>query len=445
MAIYELVMPKMGESIFEATILNWLVEEGQEVVQDDIVLEVATDKVDSEIPSPVSGRVVELRANVDEVIKVGEIIAIIEVENNSGETVHKLFDEAESVSPKVEETSMVENAVIHPVSDEDHSATLAIKESDNRFYSPLVRMIAEKENISAGELAGIHGSGLAGRITKEDVMTFLDHRKEGKDSSTESISETSKDSLINGFKENASKVSHNSDLEEVIEMTRVRSAIADHMMHSKVVAAHVTSVIETDMTKIVNWRNRNKDKFFKQFGVKLTFTPIFVKIIAELLHEFPYLNATIDGKKVILKKYINVGIATALSDNTLIVPVVKNADRYNLVGLAGQCSDLVNRARKNSLSADEIRQGTFTLSNIGTFGNLFGTPLINQPEVAILATGAIVKKPAVIETEEGDFIGIRHKMFMSLSFDHRLIDGYLGGSFLKAISDKLEDFDDDDF
>lgn len=444
MAIYELVMPKMGESIFEATILNWLVEDGQEVLQDDIVLEVATDKVDSEIPSPVSGRIVELRANVNDVIKVGDIIAIIEVENNSGEAVHKLFDEVEPISEKPEDLPTTQPAKTSVEDDLVVASTSAIKESDNRFYSPLVRTIADKENISAEELAVIHGSGLSGRITKADVMTFLENRKENPQKVV-SKSGTDQESLINGFKENASQVSHNSDLEEIIEMTRVRSAISDHMMHSKVVAAHVTSVIETDMTNVVKWRNRNKDKFFKQFGVKLTFTPIFVKIIAELLREFPYLNATVDGKKVILKKYINVGIATALSDNTLIVPVVKNADRYNLVGLAGQCSDLVNRARKNSLSADEIRQGTFTLSNIGTFGNLFGTPLINQPEVAILATGAIVKKPAVIETEEGDFIGIRHKMFMSLSFDHRLIDGYLGGSFLKAISDKLEDFDDDDF
>lgn len=439
MANYELVMPKMGESIFEATILNWLVEEGQTIDHDEIILEVATDKVDSEIPSPVAGKVIELKATVDQVVNVGDVIAVIETEGDDGKHSKLIADTDtnganngnEHTTPEVP-TSVVVNETVRK-----------LKDKKDRFYSPLVRTIARKENISKEELESIQGTGMGGRVTKQDVMEFLILKSD--DGSKEQHKASKEEDIVEAFEENVTKSSHDSDLEEVVNMTRVRSTISKHMIRSKETAAHVTSVIEADMTKMVEWRNRNKVKFQEKYGVKLTYTPIFLKILSELLREFPYLNSSVEGDKVILKKYINIGIATALPDHTLIVPVVKNADQYSLAGLAKQSNDLISRARKNALKADEIRQGTFTISNIGTFDNLIGTPIINQPEVAILAAGAIKKKPAVIETAEGDFIGIRQKMYLSLSFDHRIIDGYLGGSFLKEIATKFESFDEDDF
>src|SRR5690606_7710254 len=312
---------------------------------------------------------------------------------------------------------------------------------EGKFFSPLVRTIAEKENISAAELRKIPGSGAGGKLTKGDVLAYLERQDITGHSQPD---DETQNELVRVISEEAVRPSGNRDLEEIISMTRIRQAIAHHMVMSRDTAAHVTSVIEADMTEILNWRNRNKASFLAKYGIKLTYTPIFINILAGLLREFPFLNSSVRDNQIVLKKYINIGIATALPDNTLIVPVVKNADEYNMVGIAKIAQDLVTRARQNSLKPDEIRQGTFTLTNIGTFDNLIGTPIINQPEVAILATGAIVKKPAVIETPEGDFIGIRHKMYLSLSYDHRIIDGLLGGSFLKALRSKLESFDEED-
>lgn len=453
MALYKLHMPQMGESIHDATILKWMVQKGDRIVQDDIILEVATDKVDSEIPSPVAGQIVELKVSEGDLVTVGAVIAEIETENDQDIGHSSLHIEPE-VNPDTEDVGtepVRQPEEITPQADHKaendkendtpESDETKLTDSEGRFYSPLVRTIANKENISLSELREISGTGVGGKVTKADVLAYLDDRST---KTTHKTTSSGPDDLVNVFKDNTLRSSSDSDLEEIVNMSRVRYTIARHMVSSRDTAAHVTSVIEADMTDIVKWRNRNKEAFYDRHGIKLTYTPIFINILAGLLREFPYLNASVQDNKVILKKYINIGIATALPDHTLIVPVVKNADQYNLIGIARIANDLVNRARNNTLAADEIKQGTFTLTNIGTFDNLIGTPIINQPEVAILATGAIVKKPAVIETSEGDYIGIRHKMYLSLSFDHRIIDGYLGGTFLKALVSKLENFDEED-
>ena len=451
MAYYKLHMPQMGESIHEATVLKWMVEEGARIVQDDIILEVATDKVDSEIPSPVTGSIVSLKVSEGEVVNVGAVIAEIETDEDPEEGLGNLnIEVADPVEQEIsrfapthqkdpqssEETVYKTDQSEIPVDQHDK-----MTDPEGRFFSPLVRTIAEKENISVAELRKIPGSGAGGKLTKGDVLAYLERQDITGQSQPD---DGTQNELVRVFSEEAVRPSGNSDLEEIISMTRIRQAIAHHMVMSRDTAAHVTSVIEADMTEILNWRNRNKASFLAKYGIKLTYTPIFINILAGLLREFPYLNSSVRDNQIVLKKYINIGIATALPDNTLIVPVVKNADEYNMVGIAKIAQDLVTRARQNSLKPDEIRQGTFTLTNIGTFDNLIGTPIINQPEVAILATGAIVKKPAVIETPDGDFIGIRHKMYLSLSYDHRIIDGLLGGSFLKALRSKLESFDEED-
>lgn len=451
MAYYKLHMPQMGESIHEATVLKWMVEEGARIVQDDIILEVATDKVDSEIPSPVTGSIVSLKVSEGEVVNVGAVIAEIETDEDPEEGLGNLnIEVADPVEQEIsrsapthqkdpqssEETVYKTDQSEIPVDQHDK-----MTDPEGRFFSPLVRTIAEKENISVAELRKIQGSGAGGKLTKGDVLAYLERQDITGQSQPD---DETQNELVRVFSEEAVRPSGNSDLEEIISMTRIRQAIAHHMVMSRDTAAHVTSVIEADMTEILNWRNRNKASFLAKYGIKLTYTPIFINILAGLLREFPYLNSSVRDNQIVLKKYINIGIATALPDNTLIVPVVKNADEYNMVGIAKIAQDLVTRARQNSLKPDEIRQGTFTLTNIGTFDNLIGTPIINQPEVAILATGAIVKKPAVIETPDGDFIGIRHKMYLSLSYDHRIIDGLLGGSFLKALRSKLESFDEED-
>lgn len=452
MASYKLHMPQMGESIHEATVLKWMVEEGARINQDDIILEVATDKVDSEIPSPVTGQIMTLLVSEGEVVNVGAVIAEIETDDQQDPGLEIL-----NINPEAPDTEK-ESVISHHHPDEGYDGTNEaisqeeandnyrdvndkMTDSEGRFFSPLVRTIADKENITIDELRNISGSGSGGKVTKADILSYIDNRGQG--NKPESRTRDPGD-LVQVFEEDAMSTSSNSDLEEVVKMSRVRYAIAQHMIQSIDTAAHVTSVIEADMTDIVQWRSKNKGAFQAKYGVKLTYTPIFINILAGLLREFPYLNASVKGNEIILKKYVNIGIATALPDNTLIVPVVKNADEYNMVGIAKIAHDLISRARKNELKVDEIRQGTFTLTNIGTFDNLIGTPIINQPEVAILATGAIVKKPAVIETENGDFIGIRHKMYLSLSYDHRIIDGFLGGTFLKALVSKLEGFVEED-
>lgn len=451
MALYELHMPQMGESILEATILKWMIEEGQEVQQDEIILEVATDKVDSEIPSPIAGKVVEIKAKEGDEVPVGQIIAIMETE---GDVVRKEQDLQQLSGDEPSADSMIHTGNDEPVSavtesdvspEEMEEPPSKAKESSDkmvdhrgRFFSPLVRTIATAENVSADELKNIEGTGLDGKVTKADILAYIEQREKKVDHS-----EPTPD-LVTAFEKDAAQPSQKEELEEIIPMTRVRKTIARHMQASLDTAAHATSVIEADMTRVVQWRERNKNTFFNKHGVKLTYTPIFIQVLARLLRQFPHLNASVQDDNVILKKYVNIGVATALPDHTLIVPVVKNADQLNLIGLTHRANDLITRARNNDLKADEIQNGTFTLTNIGTFGNLIGTPIINQPEVAILATGAIVKKPAVIETPEGDTLGIRHKMYLSLSFDHRVIDGYMGGSFLKAIADALENFDEED-
>lgn len=444
----------MGESIHEATVLRWMVEEGAHINQDDIILEVATDKVDSEIPSPVTGNVKNLYVSEGEVVNVGAVIAHIETDEDPEEglgTIElqdpaKQSQEEQPAIPSEVEMKQAPGKDLPPTESTDDIGTTPdpdekMMDSVGRFFSPLVRTIAEKENISAAELRSISGTGAGGKVTKSDILAYLERRS--REVST-SGGATQPNGLAEVFQSDTMRISSNTDLEEVVNMSRVRQTIAQHMIKSRDTAAHVTSVMEADMTDIVNWRNRNKKLFQQKYGVKLTYTPVFVNILAGLLREFPYLNSSVKDNQVILKKYINIGIATALEDHTLIVPVVKNADEYNLVGIAKTAQDLITRAREGALKPDEIRQGTFTITNIGTFGNLIGTPIINQPQVAILATGAIVKRPAVIETQDGDFIGIRHKMYLSLSYDHRIIDGYLGGTFLKALVEKLERFDEDD-
>lgn len=456
MASYKLHMPQMGESIHEATVLRWLVEEGAHITQDDIILEVATDKVDSEIPSPVTGHVRNLYVSEGEVVNVGAVIAHIETDedpqaglgslnlaqsgNDTQEEIPSAPADAEQMDAP-EQASDLSDAEPAEVPHMDADPDDKMMDTEGRFFSPLVRTIAKKENISPAELRSISGSGAGGKVTKSDILAYLQRRSHQAKPEKEVAGS---EDLAEIFQRDATQVSANSELEEVVKMSRVRSTIAHHMIKSRDTAAHVTSVMEADMTDIVNWRNRNKELFQQKYGVKLTYTPIFVNILARLLREFPYLNSSVRDNEVIFKKYINIGIATALEDHTLIVPVVKNADEYNLVGIAKAAHDLITRARAGSLKPDEIRQGTFTLTNIGTFGNLIGTPIINQPQVAILATGAIVKRPSVIETQDGDFIGIRHKMYLSLSYDHRIIDGYLGGTFLKALVEQLESFDEDD-
>lgn len=455
MALYELNMPQMGESIYEATVLRWMVNEGEEVRQDDIILEVATDKVDSEIPSPVSGIVRELKVKEGDEVSIGSVIAVLETKDGAIHPSEDLRSKSETEREEkpvvsAEKTEAVPEAPVSAESEADPvpeksvprtGETEKMVDREGRFFSPLVRTIAEAENISAAELRTIEGTGAGGKVTKADVLAFLGERESGQKAPE---SPAPSGDLVRAFNENVQRRPENRELEELVEMTRVRATIARHMMYSLGTAAHATSVAEADMTRVVQWRERNKKAFLEKYGVKLTYTPVFMKILAGLLREYPYINASVQEDKIVLKKYINIGVATALPDHTLIVPVVKNTDQYNIVGLAHKTTDLVSRARSNDLKADEIQGGTFTLTNIGTFGNLIGTPIINQPEVAILATGAIVKKPSVIETSEGDYVGIRHKMYLSLSFDHRIIDGYMGGTFLKAVTDALESFDEED-
>jgi 2-oxoglutarate dehydrogenase E2 component (dihydrolipoamide succinyltransferase) len=423
MANFNILMPKLGESIQEGTITKWFVKEGDTVEEDDMLFEVATDKVDSEIPSPVDGVVTKILFPEDSLVPVGEILAVIKMdsEDESNESVSKeILDTAPVVSEEME-IEVKENTV-------DKSRKLS-----NRFYSPLVKTIAKEENILLEELETITGSGANGRVQKKDILDHIKNRVT-KPQSVQSavfsvVEQKSKIPILIGAED------------QVIEMGRVRKLIADHMVMSKQVAPHVTSVVEADVTELVIWRNKNKDEFQQKHGNKITFMPIFTEAVATALLEFPMVNSSVDGDKIILKKDINVGIAVAKPDGNLIVPVIKNAEQRNLVGLAKELNRLADAARNNKLSPADIENGTFTITNFGSFRNIIGTPIINQPQVAILATGSIEKKPAVLETTTGDVIAIRHKMFLSLSYDHRVVDGALGGAFLRRIADLLEEFD----
>ena len=425
MADYNLIMPKLGESVQEATIIRWLVKPGDMIQEDDVLLEIATDKVDSEIPSPVAGKIIQVLFAENALVPVGEVIMVINTEG-TGEVVEAVKD-IKAVEA-VKDVKAVE--AVEPLQPLQPLQTL--QPSSNRFYSPLVMSIAGKENISGAELDAIQGTGTNGRVRKQDVLKYLENR--GKQPAVSKPEPARKAESI--------KVSISLQPgDEVVVMDRIRKLIAEHMVMSKHTAPHVTNFVEADVTNLVLWRDKIKDDFLKREKVKLTFMPAFVEATAKALKEFPGVNASVDVDKIILRKNVNIGFAVALKSGNLIVPVVKQADQKSLIGLAVELNRLAEAARTNNLSPDDIQGGTFTISNFGTFRNITGTPVINQPQVAILATGNIEKKPAVMETPTGDVIAIRHKMILSLSYDHRVVDGALGGMFLRRIADLLEEFD----
>lgn len=429
MARFEILMPKMGESIIEATITKWLKGKGDQVSEDDALVEIATDKVDSEIPSPVEGILEEILFKEGDVVPVGKVIAIINIGGKATpkeETTVKA--EPPAVSVKKEELPATEGVSVNP----ETSADLI---SSDRFYSPLVKSIANKENISIRELDKIAGTGKDGRVTKQDILNYMQHKPV-----SGAVVQPSAIPSKPGPDVEAPKVVMESG-DELFEMDRMRRLIADHMVMSKHVSPHVTSFIDVDVSNIVGWREKTKDSFFARENEKLTYTHILIEVSALALKEFPRVNASIEGYNIIHRKKVNIGIATALPNGNLIVPVIKNADQKSLLGIVKDVNDLANRARNNSLVPDEIQGGTFTVTNFGTFDSLTGTPIINQPQVAILGIGAIRKMPVVIETPQGDLIGIRHIMILSLAYDHRVVDGALGGMFLKKMKEILENWD----
>ncbi|MDG1766804.1 MAG: dihydrolipoamide acetyltransferase family protein [Flavobacteriales bacterium] len=450
MAQIELLLPKMGESVAEATIIKWLVEEGQTVEADDPIVEIATDKVDSEVPSPEDGVLVKKMVNDGDVVEVGQVIAIISTDGDAA-AAPSAPEASSAPAPAAAAPATPAPEVVAAVS---APLDVAVGKTgpSGRFYSPLVRSIAKEEGIPMLELESISGSGQEGRVTKKDILGYIAERKNGASTSAQPAASTSAPAPASNTAQSApltstpAKPAAKSNVvigpnDEIVEMDRMRKLIADHMVMSKHTSPHVTSFVEADVTNIVNWRNKNKKSFEQNEGEKLTFTPIFMEAVVKAIKDFPGVNASVDGTNVILRKDINIGMAAALPSGNLIVPVIKNADQLNMVGLAKKVNDLANRARTNKLTPDEISGGTFTLTNVGTFGNVMGTPIINQPQVAILAVGAIRKRPAVLETPLGDVIAIRHMMFLSHSYDHRVVDGMLGGSFVRRVADYLEAFD----
>lgn len=454
MSQVEVIMPKMGESVAEATIIKWLKNEGDKIALDEPILEIATDKVDSEIPSPFEGVLSKKLFNDGDVVQVGKAVALIETgasgnSNTSAPAAEEKKIPAEEQKKEVPAT--VENKTAAPVKASSE------KSASNKFYSPLVRNIAKQEGISDEELESIEGTGAEGRVTKNDILNYLPNKgksqpkKAEENKATETKTETSKpaaETSTSGTEEKkaaapaiqAPKITlMNGD--EIVEMDRMRKLIADHMVMSKHVSPHVTSYVEADVTNMVQWREKVKGPFEKREHEKLTFTPLFIEAIVKAIKDFPMINISVDGTKIIVRKNINIGMAAALPSGNLIVPVIKNADRMNLFGITAAVNDLANRARTGKLLPDDIQGGTYTLTNVGSFGNSMGTPIINQPQVAIMAVGAIKKKPAVIETPSGDTIGIRHMMFLSHSYDHRVVDGALGGKFLRRVADYLEQWD----
>lgn len=427
MAQVELKMPKMGESVAEATIIKWLKNEGDRIEADEPLLEIATDKVDSEVPSTAAGVLIKKMFNEGDVVKVGQTIALI------GSAA-----DAAAPAPAVQTVAVAPVAVAPAAPAVQSAAQVKVASNgSSRFYSPLVKTIAREENISVVELDAISGSGAEGRVTKRDILAFVEKKKTGAVSAPASEPVLAKPATET-IHTPAVSVSGNV---EIIEMDRMRKLIAEHMVMSKRTSAHVTSYVEADVTNLVIWRDKVKKEFEKREGEKLTFTPLFIEAIVKAIKDFPMINISVDGTKIIVRKDINIGMAAALPSGNLIVPVIRNADRMNLIGITKAVNDLANRARSNKLTPDEIQGGTYTLTNVGTFGNVMGTPVINQPQVAIMAAGAIRKKPAVIETPQGDAIGIRHMMFLSHSYDHRVVDGALGGSFVRRVADYLENFD----
>ncbi|MBM0653165.1 2-oxo acid dehydrogenase subunit E2 [Capnocytophaga genosp. AHN8471] len=419
MAKYELKLPSMGESVAEATITNWLKKVGDPIEAEETIAEVATDKVDSEVPCEVSGIVAEILFKVDEVVKVGQVMAIIETEAeaNAPQATAEILTIQQTAKNLTQQIADIKETLAAPI---DFS-------SSERFYSPLVKNIAKKEGISLDELNHIQGTGLNNRVTKDDILGYLAHRTQAPISSTSPIFATTTSSFVEG--------------DERIEMSRMGKLIAEHMTMSKQTSAHVQSFTEVDVTRIWQWRNKVKKAFEAREGEKITFTPIFMEAVAKALVDFPMMNISVEGNTIIKKKHINIGMATALPDGNLIVPVIKNADALNLRGMVRTVNDLAVRARAGQLKPDEVKDGTYTVTNIGSFGTLFGTPIINQPQVGILAIGAICKVPAVIETPEGDVIGIRYKLMLSHSYDHRVVNGALGGMFVQRVAEYLEKWD----
>lgn len=433
MATFEIVMPKMGESVIEATITKWLKQPGDMVSEDDPIVEIATDKVDSEIPSPVEGKLVKLLYKEGDVVAVGLPIAVISLD---GEEVVTQETVSVAVEEKVPGTELLAEAPAE-------SNAPAPVSTPGRFYSPLVKNIAKAENISQQELDTIPGSGKDGRVTKEDILNYINNRtQQPKTAPVAAPAPQAPAPAKAAAKVEAPKV-YSEAGDQIVEMDRMRRIIADHMVMSKQVSPHVTSFIDVDVTNIVNWRNKVKDSFQKREGEKITFTPIFFEAAAKALKEFPQINASVDGYNIILRKNINIGMATALPNGNLIVPVIKNVDEKSLLGITKAVNDLANRARANKLQPDEIQGGTFTITNFGSFDSITGTPIINQPQVAILAVGAIRKQPAAIETEYGDVIAIRQIMILALAYDHRIVDGALGGMYLKKMKQLLEGFNPD--
>lgn len=465
MAKFELKLPKMGESVAEATITSWLKNVGDTIEADEAVLEIATDKVDSEVPSEVDGILTEILYNVDDVVKVGQVIAIIETDANVAQT--PISPAESATSAPVDETPEVAH-VAQTVEDAKIAVAAPVASSEDRFYSPLVKNIARQEGISQSELDSISGTGKDGRVTKNDILEYLESKKSAPVSTPQTFApqaSTPQSPTPEPVKENiatepakqepapaqptqektpekskkAPVVASNGD--EIIELTRMGKLIAHHMVESVKTSAHVQSFIEADVTNIWNWRNKVKNDFAKREGENLTFTPIFMEAVAKALRDFPMMNISLQDDKIIKKKHINIGMAAALPDGNLIVPVIKDADQLNLIGMTKRVNDLANRARLNQLKPDDIQGGTYTVTNVGTFGSIMGTPIINQPQVGILALGAIRKVPAVVESPDGDFIGIRYRMFLSHSYDHRVVNGALGGQFVKAVKDYLEGWD----
>ena len=431
MARFELKLPKMGESVAEATITNWLKKAGETIAMDEAVLEIATDKVDSEVPSEVSGTLVEILFNVDDVVQVGQTIAIIETEGGAVASIPEVKSEAPIA---VAEEAKTMN---HEVSGAMETSTPADFSGSDKFFSPLVKNMAKAEGISLAELEAITGSGKDGRINKEDILKYIANR-----SNVSVQPAVISAQPVAPIKVETAKVAPSvNGGDEIVEMDRMRKLIAGYMVASVQTSAHVQSFIEVDVTNIVKWRDKVKVAFEKREGEKLTFTPIMMEAVAKALKDFPGMNISVDGDYIIKRKNINLGMAAALPNGNLIVPVIKNADQLNLVGMAKAVNDLGGRAKAGKLKPDDTQGGTYTVTNVGTFCSVFGTPIINQPQVGILALGAIRKVPAVIETPEGDFIGIRQKMFLSHSYDHRVVDGALGGSFVKRVADYLEAFD----
>jgi len=433
MAQVELIMPKMGESVAEATIISWQKEVGETIEIDETVVEIATDKVDSEVPSSVEGVLVKKLFEANDVVKVGEVFAIVETEGGT-ETSAPVVEEAPApavAAEKVEDQVAKVQESVQPITNEG-----------SRFYSPLVRSISSEEGISLEELEQVPGTGKGGRVTKEDILAYVENRGNAPDPqpATAPHSSSPKSEATKPAPKAAPAISLSGD-SEIIQMNRMRKLIADHMVMSKQTSPHVTSFVEADVTTLVNWRNSVKTEFKKREGQNITFTPIFIEAVAKGIKDFPMINVSVDETNIIVHKDVNIGMATALPSGNLIVPVVKGADQMNLIGITKTVNDLAARARANQLKPDEIQGGTFTLTNVGSFGNVMGTPIINQPQVAIMAVGSIKKKPAVIEMPQGDMIGIRHMMFLSLSYDHRVVDGALGGSFLRKVADYLEQFD----